>query len=95
MMLIGRCATQGLEQLDDGCCRTYIVGHRAGIHIQSCEAVHGVDDVVDIGGGDEAGAGRNHASGKCFLVVGVLLVGTHVGVAGGNHEGGGEVRRIA
>ena len=81
--------------MDDsgGCADT--VGDGGGIDVEPRQVIHGVDDAVDVLGGDESGTRGDHASGKGFLVVGIGLVVADVGVGGGKAEGGGEVGGVA
>ena len=94
-LLVGWGGAESLEQLDEGSGGADVVGYCGGVDVEPCKIVHGVDDLVDVCGGDKACSGGDHTRGKGFLVAVVVLVGPHVGVACGNHEGGGEVGGIA
>ena len=91
---VGR-GVECLKELDDGGGGADTAGNGGGIDIESRESVHGVDEMLDIGGGDEAGACREHARGESLAVAGIVLVVAEVGVAGGDNEGRGEVVVVA
>ena len=81
--------------MDDGGGGADAVGDSGGVDVESRQVVHGVDDVGHVGSGDEASTCGDHARSKGFLVVGIGLVVTVVGVGGGKAEGGGEVGGVA
>ena len=74
ILLVGLCGAEGLEQLEDGGGCTDAVVDGGGIDAEAGEVVHGADDALNIGSGDEASAGGDHSSGKRLLVGVVVFV---------------------